>query len=114
AVVLDDDHRVAEVAQVNQRVQQPLVIALVQTDRRLVEDVHDADEPRADLAREPDALRLAAGERIGAAVEREIAEADVDEEPDAVRDLGDDLLRDLAPPAADLEAGEELERVGDA
>ena len=60
AIVLDDEHRVAEIAQVDQRIEQALVVALVQPDRRLIEDVHDADEPRADLAREPDALRLAA------------------------------------------------------
>jgi hypothetical protein len=49
-VVLDHDHGVAEVAQVQQRVQQPLVVALVQADGRLVEDVHHADQPGADLA----------------------------------------------------------------
>src|SRR5690606_5911554 len=114
AVVLDDHHRVAEVAQVEQRAEQALVVALMQADRRLVEDVHDADEPRADLAGEPDALGFAARERIGTAIEREVAEPDVDEEPDPIRDLGDDLLGDLAAPAADLEAGEELERLGDA
>ena len=62
-VVLDDEHGVAEVAQPDQRVDEPLVVALVQADRRLVEHVQHADEPAADLAREPDALRLAAGER---------------------------------------------------
>src|SRR5690606_59955 len=98
-------------AQVNQRLEQALVIALMQTDRRLVEDIHHADEPRADLTREPDALRLAAGKRVGAAVEREITEPDVDEKADAVRDLRDDLLRNLAPPAGDLQAPEELERI---
>src|SRR5690606_7244358 len=56
----------------------------------------------------------AAGQRVGAPVEREIAEADVDEETDAVRNLRDDLLRDLAAPAADLEVREELERLRDA
>ncbi len=79
-VVLDDDHRVAEVAQPHQRVEQALVVALVQADRRLVEDVHDADEAGADLAREADALRLAARERLGAAIERQVVEADVGEE----------------------------------
>src|SRR5690606_10707 len=113
AVVLDHDHGVAEVAQVDQRVQEPLVVALMEPDRRLVEDVHHADEPRADLAREPNALSLAARERIGASVERQVAEPDVDEEPDPVRDLGDDFLRDLAAPAADLEVREELEGVRD-
>ena len=33
-VVLDDEHRVAEVAQPVQRLDQPLVVALVQADRR--------------------------------------------------------------------------------
>ena len=38
-VMLDDDDSVAEVAQLTERVEQPGVVALVQTDRRLVEDV---------------------------------------------------------------------------
>ena len=62
-VVLDDDHGVAEVAQADQRVDEALVVALVQADRRLVEHVEHADEAAADLRRQPDALRLAAGER---------------------------------------------------
>ena len=61
-VVLDDDQGVAEVLEPDQRLDQALVVALVQADRRLVEDVEDADEAGADLGREPDALRLAAGE----------------------------------------------------
>ena len=62
-VVLDDDHRVAEVAQPHQRVDEALVVALVQADRRLVEHVEHAHQPAADLRREPDALRLAARQR---------------------------------------------------
>ncbi len=84
-VVLDDDDRVAEVAQAVERVEQALVVALVQADRRLVEDVHDADQSGADLACQPDALRLAAGQRLGAAVERQVVEADVDQEARAGR-----------------------------
>ena len=59
-VMLDHDDRVAEIAQVHQRIEQPLIVALMQPDRRLIEDVHDADQAGSDLAREPDALRLAA------------------------------------------------------
>jgi len=44
-VVLDHQHRVAEVAQPRQCVEQALVVALVQADRRLVEDVHHATSP---------------------------------------------------------------------
>src|SRR5690606_39418839 len=95
AVVLDDDHGIAEIAQMEQRLEQALVVALMQADRRLVEDIHHADEPGADLARETDALRLAAGKRVRASVEREIAEPDVDEEAESASDLRDDRLGDL-------------------
>ncbi len=86
-VVLDHDDRIAEIAQSGQRAEQSLVVALVQADRRLVEHVHHADEAGADLRGEADALRLAAGERIGLAVEREVVEADVDQEAAAAREF---------------------------
>ena len=89
-VVLDDDHGVAEVAQPLERPDQPVVVALVEPDRRLVEDVEDADELRADLGREPEPLRLAARERRRGAVEREVADADVVEERQPLADLLDD------------------------
>ncbi len=56
-VVLDDDHGVAEVAQVPQRGEQAVVVALVQADGRLVEHVEHAGQAGADLRGEPDALR---------------------------------------------------------
>ena len=62
-VVLDDDHGVAEVAQPLERRDEPRVVALVQADGRLVEDVEHAHQSGADLRGEPDALRLAAGQR---------------------------------------------------
>ncbi len=98
-VVFDHDHRVAEIAQIDQRVEQALIVALMQADRRLIQNVHDADQSRADLAREPDALRFAAGQGVGAAVQREISESDIAEEPQAIADLLDDLDRDFAAPA---------------
>ena len=66
-VVLDHQHRVAEVAQALERLEQPRVVALMQPDRGLVQNVEHAGEPRADLRGEPDALALAAGERAGRA-----------------------------------------------
>ena len=59
-VVLDDEHGVAEVAQAQQRVDEAPVVALVQADAGLVEDVEHADQRRADLRGQADALRLAA------------------------------------------------------
>src|SRR3984893_10931916 len=64
-VVLDDDNRVAEVAQPLQGPQEAPVVALMQPDRGLVEDIEPSGRPGADLRGQPDALTLAAGERSG-------------------------------------------------
>ena len=63
AVVLDDEQRVAQVAELLQRAEQPRVVARVQADRRFVEHVQHAAQAAADLAGQANALRLAAGER---------------------------------------------------
>ena len=74
--VLDDDHRVALVANRAQHAEQLRDVARVQADRGLVEDVERRGERAAERRRELDALRLAARERAHLAVEREIAETD--------------------------------------
>ncbi len=109
-VVLDDDHRVAEVAQAQQGVDEAPVVALVQADRGLVEDVEHADERRADLRGQADALRLAAGERRGRALQVEVADADVVEEAEALADLLDHAAADEALGVGQREAAEELHR----
>jgi hypothetical protein len=68
-VVLDHDHRVAHIAQVAQGAKQAFVVALMQADARLVEDIHDTDQARADLAGQADTLGFAAGKGVGAAVQ---------------------------------------------
>ena len=75
-IVLDDDERVAEVTQLAQRGQQLFVIALVQADGRLVENIQHAHERRADLRCKPDALALAAGQRCRRARERQVLQTD--------------------------------------
>ena len=84
-VVLDDDDAVAEIAQPAQRRDQAQVVALVQADRRLVEHVHDAGQLGAELRRQPDALRLAARQRRGGAIERQVFEPDVEQEAERAR-----------------------------
>ena len=78
--MLDDEDGVADVAQVVQQADEALAVARVQADGRLVEDVERADERGAEIRGELDALRLAARKRGGEAVERQVVEADVDEE----------------------------------
>ena len=76
-----------------QRVEQSLVVARVQADRWLVENVEHADQAAANLPGEPNALRLAAGERRRGAVEREVFEADVLQEAQPAADLFEHLGR---------------------
>ena len=59
----------------------------MESNRRLVEHVEHAGEVRADLRGEANALPFAAGQRRGAAAEREIADADVIQKPQPLLDL---------------------------
>ncbi len=94
-VVLDDDDGIAEVAQLDQGIDQLAVVALVQSDRRFIEHVEDAHQLRADLRRQTDALSFTAGERGRAAVEHQIADADRAEKTEPVADLFENLSGDL-------------------
>ncbi len=71
-VVLDDDDGVALVAEAAEERDQAAVVPLVEPDRRLVEDVEDAPQPRPDLGGQPDALGLPAGEGGRRPVELEV------------------------------------------
>ena len=75
-VVLDDEDCVAEVAKFFESLNEAVVVALMQANGGLVEDVEDAAQARTDLRGQADALALAAGERGGVAVEGKIVEAD--------------------------------------
>ena len=112
-VVLDDEDGVAESLQPLERPDQLVVVALVQADRRLVEDVEDADELRADLRRQPQPLRLAARERLGRAVELQVADADVVEEGQPLADLLHDPVADQLLGRRQAELVEERERARD-
>ena len=73
-----------------QGVDQPLVVALVQSDGGLVEDVANADQARADAGGQPDALQFAAAERVGGPLEREILDAHVRQKLETAVDLAQD------------------------
>ena len=57
-IVLDDEQRVARLLQLIQRRNEGLRVGRVQSRRGLIEHVHDAEEIRPDLGREPQALQL--------------------------------------------------------
>ncbi len=108
-VVLDDHHRVAEVAHALQGVEEATVVALVEADRRLVEDVEHAHQLRADLGGEADALALAARQAARHAVERQVVEPDRDQEAETVADLAQDLVGDGPLAAAERQLEEPVE-----
>ena len=93
-----------------QRADQLVVVALVEPDRGLVEDVEDADELRADLRREAEPLGLTPRQRLCGAVELEIADADIGEERESLADLLHDPVADQLLGRRQAEVVEEAER----
>ena len=73
-LVLDDEQRVAFVAQIVHDAHQPADVARMEADARLVHDEERVDERRAETGRQIDALHFAAAQRAGGAIEREITE----------------------------------------
>ena len=75
-LVLDDEQRVAFVAQIVHHANQPADIARMQTDARFVHDEERVHQRRAETGREIHALHFAAAQRARGAIEREITEPD--------------------------------------
>ena len=57
--MFDDDDGVAKIAKVDEGTQQALVVALMQTNGRFVEDIHYAHKTCTDLTGQPDSLCFA-------------------------------------------------------
>ena len=88
-LVLDDEHRVALVAQLQQQVVHPLDVVGVQADRGLVEDVGDVGERRAEVADHLGALCLSTGQGARRPVEREVPQPDLRERVEEVLQPGE-------------------------
>ncbi len=86
-VVLHHNHGITEIAQMDKRTQQALVIALVQADRRLIEHVHNANRARTNLARQTDTLGFTARKCLCRAGKCQVIQADVNEEFQAIANL---------------------------
>ena len=78
-LVLDDEHRVPLVAQLEQQVVHALDVMGVQAGGRLVEDVGDIGERGAEVADHLGALSLTTRQRSRGPVQGEVAQADLDE-----------------------------------
>jgi len=80
-VVLHDEDRIAEVPQAFEGVKEAAVVALMETDAGLVEDVEHAHEARPYLGGQAYPLPLTSRERGRGPVERQVLEPHVSEEP---------------------------------
>ena len=110
-VVLDDQHGIALVAEGEERLDQPVIVAGVQADGGLVEHVEDAGEIGAELGGQPDALGLAAGQGFSGTVELQVVEADLSEETQTLLDLRNDVLRDELAACLQLETAKRCQQV---
>ena len=93
-----------------QDVHQPRRVTAVQSDGGLVQHVERAHQARAQRCGELDALRFAAAQSRGQAVERQVFQADIVQEFQPLLDLLQDSSRDLRLLARELEVGKELRR----
>ena len=96
-VVLHYDDGIALIAQLLQRGYELAVVALVQADGRLVEDVNHAHELGADLRGEADTLALAAGEGCRGTIQREVLKSHVHKELQSVGKLPQHVPRHRFP-----------------
>ena len=94
-VVFHHNDRVANVAQFLERLDEALVIALMQADAGLVQNIQNTCQLRADLCGQSDALRFAARQGSRWTIHIEIVDADVEEEMHALVDFTQDFLGDV-------------------
>jgi hypothetical protein len=111
-IVLDDHDCISLLLQVSQGGDESIVVARMKTDGRLVEQIEHSDQPGADPGGEPDALPLAAAERVGRSVERQVFGANAVEKCEASLDLGDDWFGDRSLVFGEAQFTEEFERLG--
>ena len=86
-VMLHHQNRIALVAQVFQRGQQAVIVALVQPDRGFIQHIKHPGQPAADLACQPDALAFPTRQRAGVAAQRQVIQAHIHQEPQPFADF---------------------------
>ncbi len=96
--MFDHDQGVTQRLQSQQGFDESMIIALVQPDRGLIQHVEHPHQARADLSGKSNSLRLPTGKAASRASEREVIQADVEQEPDPFLDLLYQPLSDLGLP----------------
>ena len=82
----------------------------MQTDARFIEDIKDSSQAGPDLSGEPDSLRFAATEGAALAIEREIAQPDLEQELQTRFNFTHHFRRDLLLLGRERDLGNKLRR----
>src|SRR6476659_10201966 len=82
----------------------------MQTDARFIENIKHSSQAGPDLSGEPDPLRFAATERAALAIEREIAQADLEQELQTRFNFTHHFRRDLLLLSRERDLGNKLRR----
>ena len=109
-VVFDDQHGVAEVAQVFQCGQKAAIVAVMQANRGLVENVENSAQLGADLRCQSDTLPFATGEGRGGPAQRDVSQPDFVQELEAFGDLVHDASGNRLFPARQFDLARGLQR----
>ena len=105
------DQRVPLGAQRLQRIQQPVVVARVQSNRGFIQNIQHSAQIRPQLRRQPDALRLPAAQRLRRAVQREVIQPDLFHELQPLLNLVQNILRDQTLRPLELELAGRRQRL---
>ena len=108
-IMFDDDAGVADIREMAQRSDQAFIVALVEADGRFIEHIGHADKAGTDLRGKADALKFAAGEAAGLAIEGEISEAHIIHESEPRPHLLKDRRGDLRLLGIEFEAAEKIQ-----
>ena len=66
-----------------ERLDQAIIVTLMESDRRLIQNVKNTGQPGTDLRGQSNPLRFTAAERTAFPIQCKVTEADVDQKPQA-------------------------------
>ena len=73
-IMLYHDQRISQILEIFQGSDQFIIVPLVQSDTRLIQNIGNSHQPRTDLRGKTDSLGLSAGQRTGSAGKAQIVQ----------------------------------------
>ena len=93
-IMLDYDHGIAQIPQMNQCLQQLVIVLLVQTNTRLIEDISHAHQTGTDLRCQSNTLRFTAGQRCRTSGQTQIIQTNINQKLDSATNFPQQLAAD--------------------